>query len=282
MHFHPARTLERYGFTGAAESLRRVAWSRVSIPPFRHMRELIGGLLWVPGAFVSRRRYRVLTEGELYRTRTSETVFVFGSGASLRDISGDAWKRIADHDTASFSHFHRQTWVRVGYHLVAEVNDIDATAHSFRTNPCYRDTVYLLMRGAQAAASNEILARRLLPDGARMFRYRRVARGRTVPPSSRLGAGLVHGTNTVLDVVNFALLMGWTTIVLAGVDLYNREYFFDPPPVPSNVPFNQRDHVVEMLGLWRSWANARGIELFVYDERSLAARVLPVYAWPTR
>jgi hypothetical protein len=285
MRFHPAQTLERHGFARAAESLRRLAWSTVSIPPPRHLRFFFQGLVWVPLAFVRRRTYRLLTEDDLRATRTSDTVFVFGSGGSLRDISDDEWRRIADHNTVAFSHFHRQTWVRVDYHMIAEVNDIEATARSFRTNPRYRDTVYLVMRGPQAAASNEMVARRLFPKGARLVRYRRVARGRTVPPSSSFEAGLAHGTNSVLDVVNFALLMGWTTVVLAGVDLYNRAYFFDQPaagsaPVPNEAPFAQSRQVIEMLGLWRSWADARGIQLYIHDARSLAAEVLPVYAGP--
>lgn len=285
MRFHPARVLERYGLTGPAESLRRLAWATASIPPPRHAGDFLRGLAWVPGAFIHRRGYCVLDEDQLRSTRTSDTAFVFGSGSSLRDIPSDEWKRIDAHDTAAFSHFHRQTWVQVGYHLIAEVNDVDATAASFRTNPCYRDTVYLVMCGLQAAASNEMVARRLFPRGARLFRYRRVARGRSLPPGESFKAGLVHGTNTLLDVVNFALLMGWKTIVLAGVDLYHREYFFDertpePDSIASDARYAQGPHVVEMLGLWRSWANARGIELFIYDARSLAAEVLPVWTWP--
>jgi hypothetical protein len=193
---------------------------------------------------------------------------------------------MAAHDTVAFSHFHRQRWLRVDYHLVAEVNELDATAESFRESPFYRDTIFLVMRGILAQASNEMIARRLIPAGARIFRYRRIGRGHTRPPSTRFAEGLVHGSNTSLDVVNFALLMGWKRIVVAGVDLYNRQYFFQPEGEALESdrhghsfasPFVQADHVIEMYRLWREAAAERGAELLVYDERSLLSAVLPVY-----
>ncbi len=286
MSFHPARTLERLGFARLAELARRVRAAIHLFPERNRARLLLAHSTAALREPLGRRAYRVLTEEELLATRTSDTVFVFGSGGSLVDIPPEEWERIAAHDTVAFSHFHRQRWVRVDYHLVAEVNELEATGASFRESPFYRETIFLVMRGVLAQASNAMVGRRLIPPGARVFRYRRVARGRTQPPSSRLADGLVHGSNTSLDVVNFALLMGWKRIVIAGVDLYNRQYFFLPkgttrpderPGLSVESPFRQADHLLEMYRLWRSVAEEQGVELCVYDERSLLSAVLPVY-----
>jgi hypothetical protein len=286
----PARVLERMGLPGAAARARLVradaAFLWDTVRPAWAARATRA---WV-GEPAGRREYRVLSEEELRATRRSDTAFVFGSGGSLRDIGDDEWRRIAECDVVGFSHFHRQQWVDVGYHLVAEIRSADETGALIAANPRYRDTIFLVMRGWVAEASNELVARRLLPRGARIFRWRRVARGLTVPPSDSLSRGLVHGSNTSLDVVNFALLMGWRRVVVAGVDLYDKEYFFLPPGVarPDERPqfgvdsrFHQADHVIEMFGLWRRWANERGIELSVYNPRSLLAEVLPVFSWST-
>ncbi|MDX6503606.1 MAG: hypothetical protein QOE29_731 [Gaiellaceae bacterium] len=287
MHrFHPAQTLERLGMARAAELARRARSVVVLFPEERRLRRLARHVQVALRERRGRRAYRVLSEAELRATKRSDTVFVFGAGGSLADIPPAEWERIAEHDTVAFSHFHCQRWIRVDYHLVAEVHELEETGASFRESPFYRETVFLVMRGILALASNEMVARRLIPPGARLFRYRRVGRGRTQPPSTSFAAGLVHGSNTSLDVVNFALLMGWKRIVVAGVDLYNRQYFFQPAGEALESdrhghsfasPFVQSGHVIEMYRLWREAAAERGAELLVYDERSLLSAVLPVY-----
>jgi hypothetical protein len=287
--FHPARTLDRLGLSRTAEILRQARSVAV------HRPTSLGELPWLARSVAAwaleplgRSAYSVLSEAELRATRRSDTAFVFGSGRSLVDIEPAAWERISRHDTIGFSQFHRQRWVRVDYHVVAEVADFREAAASLASSAHYRDTVYLVMKGILAHGGNELVARRLLPRGARIFRWRRVARGRSVPPSRSFADGLVHGSNTSLDVVNFALLMGWRRVVVAGVDLYDRNYFFLPPGTTrpderpgwsAALPFHQADHVVEMLGLWREVARERGIELEVYDRRSRLAEVLPVFSW---
>lgn len=281
----PAAALERLGLRGAAERARTLRADTVV-----HAETLRTAALPTTRAWLrepsGRRAYRVLDEGELRATRRSDTVFVFGSGGSLREMEDEEWARIAAFDVVGFSHFHRQRWVDVGYHLVAEVRDVHETGASIAANPRYGNTVFLVMKGWIARASNELVGQRLLPAGARVFRWKRVARGRTVPPSRSFRAGLVHGSNSSLDAVNFALLMGWRRVVVAGVDLYDKEYFFLPPGSarPDERPqftvasrFHQADHVVEMFRLWREAARASGTELTVYNPRSLLAEVLPVF-----
>lgn len=282
----PARLLERLGMPEAAvrarilrvdasfyaDSLRR---SGIVRPARGWLRERRG-----------RSAYRVLSEEELRATRRSDTAFVFGSSRSLLEIELHEWERIAEHDTIGFSHFHRQRWVRVDYHVVAEVSDVEETAASIRASPFYADTVFAVVGGPFAEAGNELVGRRLLPDGARIFRWHRTARGLTVPPSRRFARGLVHGSNTSLDVTNFALLAGWKRIVLVGVDLYDRGFFWLPEGVARpderttlavDSPFPSAEHVVEMFDLWSRTVRRDGVELLVYNPRSLLARVLPVF-----
>jgi hypothetical protein len=244
--------------------------------------------LWL-GERRGRRAYRELDEQELLRTRRSDTAFVFGSGRSLVDIDDESWRRIAEHDVIAFSHFHRQHWVRVDYHLVAEAHAPEETGASLAANPRYADTVFVVESGWLAQSPNLMVARRLLPAGSRIFRVRRVGRGgRPLPPSRSFRDGLVHGTGTIQDVVNFAIIGGWRRIVVAGVDLYNKEYFWLPPEttragehagVSAADPFPQAGLLADALGRWRELLAPEGLELLVYDGRSVLARTLPVFAW---
>lgn len=284
---HPARTLDRLGFAAAADRLRSIRWAAAALAPAlrpAHAAKLTRLWLKEPHA---RRDYCVLTENQLLATRRSDTVFVFGSGQSLTELAEREWQLIGQHDVVGFSHFHRQRWIRADYHLIAEVASTMDTAQSIASNPLYRETIFGVMRGWLAEASNEMVAQHLLPPAARVFRWRRVGRGPIRPPSSRLADGLVHGAGSIQDAVNFALVLGWVRVVIVGVDLYGG--YFWTPPVVDDLPgpdkagsWAQADQVVRTMAFWREVAAGTGIELFVYSPRSRLASVLPVFEWTER
>lgn len=232
------------------------------------------------------RAYRRLSERELRATRRSDTAFVFGSGRSLVDITPEEWQRIAEHDTISLREFPRQQWVRADYHLTGEVDELDEYARRLRENPLYADTIFIVMGGLFAHMGNELIGRRLLPSGARIFRFRRTARWRYAPPSPT-PRRLVHGPNSIFDAVNLAYALGHRRIVVAGADYYNKEYFWlEPgearpyePGVDANAPWPQADRVVEMMGEWREVMAGNGVELLVYNPRSRLAERLSVFSW---
>jgi hypothetical protein len=232
-----------------------------------------------------RSRYRVLSEAELLATRRSDTAFVFGSGRSLIETPADEWARMAEHDTISLREFPRQEWIRADYHLTSEVDFVDEYVERIRGNPRYEATIFVTQEGFRAERGNELVGRGLYPPGARLFRYRR-SRSRTARPSRRFADGLVHGSSSIFDATNFAYLMGYSRIVLVGVDLYNKEYFWLAPdelrtyenPAVTNVrTFVGAQPIVELMAQWHDVLAERGVELSVYNPRSLLAGRLPVF-----
>jgi hypothetical protein len=236
---------------------------------------------------LARRAYRMLSVEELLATRKSETAFVFGSGRSLLDIEPEAWARMADHDTVSLREFPRQRWIRADYHISSEIDFPKEYAARIRANPLYADTIFVVHGGLRAERGNELLARRLLPEGARVFRYVRTNRGAYAPPS-RDPRRLVHGANSIMDATNLAVALGHRRIVLVGADYYNKEYFWLPPGETRSYEqegftagslFSGAEAVTEMLGDWHDLLSREGVELSVYNPRSLLARRLPVFSW---
>jgi hypothetical protein len=235
---------------------------------------------------LGRRRYDGLGERELLATRSSDIAFVFGSGRSLVEIEPQEWEAMARANTISLREFPRQRWIRADYHLTSEVDFVDEYARRLHENPLYADTIFVLQEGFRAERPNEIVGRGLLPPGARVFRYRR-RRSRTALPSRRLADGLVHGSSSVFDATNFAYAMGYRRIVLVGVDLYNKEYFWLPPgelreyenPAVKGVDsFVGAEAIVELMTRWHAALAQDGVELSVYNPRSLLADRLPIYA----
>jgi hypothetical protein len=101
---------------------------------------------------------------------------------------------------------------------------------------------------------------------------------------------VVHGWNSSTSATNIAYLLGWKRIVLTGIDLYDKEYFWLPKGgrreiekrgVVASSQFPNAPHIVEMLGRWREIMATEAISLEVYNPRSLLAEVLPVFSWET-
>lgn len=232
------------------------------------------------------RHYRFLTEDELRATRTSDTAFIFGSGYSINDITAEEWEGIARHNTIGFNDFVKQRFVRIDYHVVGELLSAEETAEQMRISPFYRHTIYAVQRGFRAYRGNQLIGSGLLWPGTRIFRYTRVARGQMVPPARVVARGLVHGMGSIVGVTNFAYAMGYRTIVLCGIDLYDRRYFwlgpeetqpYERPGLTWQSTFIGAEAIVTMLGWWRELMEKEGVRLFVMNPRSLLTQVMPVY-----
>lgn len=245
-----------------------------------------------------RRHYRFLDEAGLRASRKSETVFIFGSGSSLNDLGPADWNLFEQHDTIGFNWFVRQSFVRTDYHIVRGVPADDLRPASWRPalesyfgyaekNLRYDGAIFVVHTGWNAINGNRAIGLALLPTDRPVFLYR-----------SRLGQrefswsfadGLAHPNSTLEDAVNFAVLAGWTRIVLVGVDLYDRRYFWLAPDetrpediargAASDQPHSRAESgMVETLGQWTEELRERGIELTVHNPLSLLARVMPVFS----
>jgi hypothetical protein len=247
---------------------------------------------------LNRSRYRLLREDELRATRRSDTVFVFGSGASLNDLGQADWEAIAEHDTLGFNWFVHQRFVRCDYHLIRGIPDSDLDPAVWRpqldeyfslieANPCFRETVFLVHSGFRAINGNRALGYRYLPERSPVFLWR--TSERVGNPSRSFADGLVHGQSTLQEAINFAYLLGWKKIVLAGVDLYDRRYFWLPEDETRSIDELRGataadPHVQGAMGLvrtiggWADWLRGEGVALETYNPRSLLAGALPVHA----
>jgi hypothetical protein len=178
-----------------------------------------------------------------------------------------------------------------------------AYARHLRSNPNFADTVLLVQRDWGAFLSHTLVGERLLAPGAAICWYRTNKRldGK---PGRTWHEGLSHTAGALSDSVNAAALLGWKTIVLVGVDLYDSRYFWGPADGTldfdadgefiaatarndhaiswDGVHNTARNGIVETLQAWREAFEADRVRLEVYNPRSLLTRVLPVYDAPGR
>jgi hypothetical protein len=257
-----------------------------------------------------RHRYRNFSEDELRAARSSDTVFVFGSGYSLNDITTDEWAYIAAHDTFGFNAFYNQRWIDVGFYLIrggiygesrwrpyAESVGVD-----LRASPHLDDAVFLLQGEYLGQLANQLVGYGFLPPGRRLFRYRTSRMSRL--PTRSFADGIQHDIGTLTDAVHCAYSIGWKHIVLVGVDLYDSRYFWlDPdktlahdqetallvPAVVNNVRNIRYDEthntamngVVQLMERWAKHFEQNNVRLSVWNPRSLLAQTLPIYERPS-
>lgn len=258
---------------------------------------------------VNRRHYHQLTSGQARARRKSDTVFIFGSGYSLHDLTPAEWAHFAAHDVFGFNQFFYQRWVPVDFHLLKGgfynelrwkpyANDV---ASILRDNPHYERAVFVMQEGYLAQFTNQLVGYGLMPPSATLLRFR-TARGEG-PPGRSLSEGMRHHGGTLADAVNCAYALGWTTIVLVGVDLYDSRYFYLPADQTvvldqatltiGGAEHNQdrgqrfdqphntvRIGIVDVMANWRRLFETESVRLSVYNPRSVLADVLPVYPRP--
>jgi len=291
------------GKTGIATRLSKLAEPRGRSVAVQYAKRQLRELGRQPSLFVRRlvdwtrfkssvHEYQLIDETELRRHRTSDTMFVFGSGMSLKSLTDAEWREIERHHTLGFNWFPRQRFVRCDYHLIREIApgrgddrtlrvQLEEYFDVLRANPYYRDTIFLVQTGWRAVNGNQAIGLQILPKTNRLFLWRTII-GRS-EPSQSFSDGLTHAHGTLHECVNFAFLLGCTTIVLVGVDLYDRRHFWQTPeeaasPVWDETHNTARHGLVELMGRWRVIFEERGVHLYVYNQKSLLAGALPV--WP--
>jgi hypothetical protein len=242
------------------------------------------------------RAFQTLSEADFRAGRKSERVFIFGSGASLKDIPPDEWAHMAEHDTFGFSMFVYQTWIRVDYHLLREMyigQELNRAfwypysqefAQYFDSNPQFAESVLIAQGGWRSLTVNRMLNLGLLRP-RRWLTFQTQKREGPQVPSFRLHEGVVHAAGTLTDAINLAVIGGWKHIILAGVDLYDGAYFWEDQHAnaadfgrdPAAIHNTVRLGIVEDLARWEAYLRERGVQLWVYNPRSLLREVLPLY-----
>ena len=239
--------------------------------------------------------YKYLTHDQLIKEKSSNKLFVFGSGYSLNEIPAKEYESINRFDTLGYNQIFKQDFVDLTFYLfrevgphkgVAQVND---TLEDFRMNikrQRFANTVYLLQDDLTAKMSIEAETRFLMPKGSRLAKYKTYS-GKLVPPPENLRDGLVHFGTTLADSLCFGYQMGYEEVVLCGVDLYDRRYFFlndEETHLTDKGRGESKDSkhstsnpVTSLVETWLHIFQKKGIKISVHNPKSLLTKILPVF-----
>jgi len=198
--------------------------------------------------------------------RTSDTLFVLGSGETINDHPAEHWDRVGRHDSVGLNFWLLHQFVAsaylfewVGREATPEVaarlavrqellrlraHDIGDRPVMFRT-PAWRAVGDRRLRpadieeqlgqaGMNLVVTSDLDFPELDADGFR--RATALLRRLHALSPSRTWKYLASTRGSVLWAVIFGVRMGYRSIVLCGVDLTGVTYFFEDPGAPLRVP----------------------------------------------
>lgn len=252
---------QRLGATGTHIVLTAIkAWAKqLPYPVLLRGYYLYCALRYWPAYRRRRRQARLplLSEIDLARYRTSDTLFVLASGPSINRIAPERWQAIARANSVGFNFwlFHpfvptfyfsecTSPWIRPGAQdPIGEYNEyLDSLLLQTRARAAeYRDVPKIVMDLVQASGAPDLdrlaaefrhnlfaaitvpLVARSDEEFAHGLRY--LLRKGAFRPASRIEYLFKHCA-TLSTTVTFGARLGYRRIVLCGVDLSNEERFY--------------------------------------------------------
>lgn len=252
--------------------------------------------------------YESFDDDALRRCVRGDTLFILGSGASLAALPGEVLAEMRSNITMSLNYTLLQSFIPADFHVVRELgaandvavniqaSDLEFFGNLVGANPSYGNAVLIVQGGYYAWTANLLIGQRFLPKGTKLFRYR----NSPLPGFRSLGAtfgAITHGASTITDCINIGYLLGFKKIVLCGVDLYDRRYFWHVAGTPfislpgitdaqigeyggvGDMAAKHRtaEHLLLQMSVWHRELEAAGVALSVQNPKSLLTEVLPVY-----
>lgn len=209
------------------------------------------------------KRYKNLKTLDLSKYKTSDTLFVIGSGYSLNNITKNQWKEINEHDILGFNFsFLNNDHIPTYYFTEAMINP---SPNEFGRSPIpelfyqlyrtkkeeYKDVIKILTDlepnrkehfenyGKDLFDDNFYLGQTVngITDSEKEFKklIRFLRKRRIFNPSNHL-TKLFKFRGTLSATISFGVNLGYKNIILCGIDLNDPRYFYQDKNIYPNLP----------------------------------------------
>lgn len=241
--------------------------------------------------------HQSLNAKKIKKFRKSDTVFIFGSGSSLNEISDSDWEKMNKFDTIGFNNTIHLSKINFTFHINRELvscneNKILKQLEIIEKNNFLDQTIFLMPKGLTASYTHWIFFKNFW-SRKKLF-YLFDTNSVFKKPYGNLDTGLIHKKGTLTDSISFAYYMGYTSIVLVGVDLYDRRYFhvqkdrttdsLGEPVVIDNQGRKVSDThqtalngIVNIITEWEIFFKEKKVSLLLFNEKSLLKNFLRIF-----
>lgn len=186
-------------------------------------------------------KYRIVTKQDLKVKKTSDTIFLLGSGSSINDITNEQWEHIKKHDSWGFNYWPVHDFIPTFYSFEIPNKKSKYHLYNFIWNYQFRKN---LKREFEISFIKDVKAY----DGGELDDLQKnvdiipVVKDVNIPcadyNSLKNALYLMNSLNlwdsiiffklasSIAMLINMSVTMGYKNIVLCGIDLKDNKYFF--------------------------------------------------------
>ena len=259
---------------------------------------------------VARSGLNILNSRQITQSRTTDKIFIFGSGFSINKITKKEWEKINKHDTFGFNGSFHLKKVNFKYHLIRAgyetfngvINWYPYAEYAMKTidkNKFMTNTLFLFPRGFTSSFTNNIIGNKMWIKNKPIYFFNTDRFSKY--PHSNISHGLLQRSGTLFMAISFAIALKYKEIVLVGVDLYDNGYFWAPKGKTVNWSEKKNKEVfstktvrgikssdmhntvnngaVEDIKFLADYLKKSNVKLSTYNKKSLLAKVIETYFW---
>nr|WP_319540003.1 hypothetical protein [uncultured Methanospirillum sp.] len=229
-----------------------------------------------------------------------DTMFILGSGYSINSISQPEWEKMCKNgDTMSLNFFFMGKFIPINFHVVREISpyyslkQFAGSIHQYFSllgdNHYYSKTIFLIRFDPISYASTLATFFYKALKNKKICYYANGLDISNIELPTNSFKKIPHCGATLIDAINIAFILGYTNIVLVGVDLYDRRYFWlqenqtrdgdNKRCKTYRDEHNTASTVIDTMKIWYPYLLSKGVKIYIYNPKSLLADIIPVFSF---
>jgi hypothetical protein len=248
--------------------------------------------------------YSMVSFDQWKKFKKSETLFIFGSGPSINDLTPDQWAHIQRHDTLGLNFAFLTKRPMTYFYLGYEPDSKDSIFNNFTSDvrELYKDTLWFYPTFNYYRLLHPLTIPEFFPPNVKIANFRfptpiNLLNDRPFMAEDFKKSLTYRG---VMGVgLHLADILNYKKIVLLGVDLHTYRHFFDEietikeERVHYNAMFEKVGYFESMIpkenkfrtmdeyyyGVRELYFNPKNIEIYITTEDSILRPRMPLYNW---
>lgn len=233
--------------------------------------------------------------------KDSDTVVIYGTGRSILNITEEQWKELKNYNSISIGSFAQYNkFINIDINHFREIGSYNFIykdsrianweeminyAKNINHTAYFSNCIHLFQSGIPANASNRFIYSELLEYGTKYSNYKstRKHKNKLIEKETVLS----HLNGSLGEAINLAYQLKWKNIILAGIDLKDRRYFYLNESETSiwdicrnkkaSNKHNMAESTLKNIQNIQDQLKRNGINLYIVNKNSLLADILPTY-----
>lgn len=259
--------------------------------------------------------YVQLKATDVLECKTSDILIILGSGSSINDLTSKQWEYISRNDSLGFNFWWAHPFIPTFYHIEACVDVLQCSDIQYHyisliknLNDSYKRVPFLISQTTVNQGWHPKYHPQFFPPEVKIFVYGKII-SKNIPlereikesdfydVTFKFGDSPIQSCSSLTTIIHLGLQLGYKKIILAGVDLYDNQYFHDGMSIMKwyreskareyqgqaethSTTFNYDWHAVDsFIPAFNEFVlKPKGVELYVANPKSLLYPYLPYHS----